>query len=809
MKKSLRLAMILLAMIFATGAIGGVPGSVKVLLHPNGTIQSPSEPLPTPRELDTEWPDSIYYVDPEDPSSLYTGTNLWSGTRFTAPAIFILEGIRILPLNQYNNFDDPCEVWIYGNTNGQPRGDLGGGAVWNETLAAWPDWNEIVLAEADYIEFNAGQDFWIVYGPAPGGAYDANHGWWNLVDSAPVAGQRSKMATTRQGNYTAVQGDFFIIAEGEVSEFFDLVCAAVFNDIQMFHLTVDEEVQLSALIRNTGNVDSPEFDVTFTVEDVDGVLVYEETVNVPECPARDEVTVDAPEIWSPLFNSRHVVTVTVDVAGDPDVDNNVNYLLQNVIDNEDWYAYDDGTFESATSFSDGNGWAVGFTPISYPAICSQGMWYFDDVNPTVDLQLWSLFEDDDGNITIEQLWTNEGDGVDAEWTTYDFSDPQNPDGFTVQEGDFVLMYIFATGDDPFPKDDTDPTSAQNSMMPYVSYQIGDYGNDWYYDLSGNWGMRAYIGIGTAPDLSVPVTVFEYGNVPLGEEGIVQIQVINDGEGLGVVDSLRLGLPQNMHAGVPFPVLIEGNSTVNIPIIWVPAVLGPINRVGTVAGLLYHNDVNLGNPVTLLFHGTGVENIPPPEPHFISVPETGRPYTILVNEVTLDDANLVDYDEIGIFDGDLCVGAGIIDGNYPMPITTWQGDPAHQLEGFVLGHTILYRIWCVEDQEEYTATAQYVNNHGNGTFGYGAYSEIILTGLRAQTMTLPLQGRYFELISLYVVPPTMNAMELFSPIEHLRLSIRWRNCTSPTPQHHRQYQPDSGLPDLLQCQFSIRGDRSAG
>ena len=154
-----------------------------------------------------------------------------------------------------------------------------------------------------------------------------------------------------------------------------------------------------------------------------------------------------------------------------------------------------------------------------------------------------------------------------------------------------------------------------------------------------------------------------------------------------------------------------------------------------------------------------EVVQPPQGHFIPVEPTGIPYAIIVNDATLDDETLVINDEIGIFDGDLCVGASIVD-DWPLAMTAWGGDPQNQLPGYVIGNPILYRVWSDADQMEYTATATYLNGHGNGTFSFGAYSEITLEAISSLTLTHTFAARYFELISFYVVPPSLWAPAVF-------------------------------------------------
>ncbi len=153
-------------------------------------------------------------------------------------------------------------------------------------------------------------------------------------------------------------------------------------------------------------------------------------------------------------------------------------------------------------------------------------------------------------------------------------------------------------------------------------------------------------------------------------------------------------------------------------------------------------------------------------HFEPVPATGRPYAIIVESATLDDVPLSIGDEIGIFDGDLCVGAEVINGVYPLPTVAWQGDIAQGLPGFTPGDQIRYRIWIYDEEIEYPATAEYFQ--GNGTFGYGVFSRITLRSSAGLSMTLPLAGRYFELISTCYVPTHLAANLVFGNVQHLAI-----------------------------------------
>ncbi len=160
--------------------------------------------------------------------------------------------------------------------------------------------------------------------------------------------------------------------------------------------------------------------------------------------------------------------------------------------------------------------------------------------------------------------------------------------------------------------------------------------------------------------------------------------------------------------------------------------------------------------------------PPPQEHFHPVEPTGLPYPIIAAEAFHNEALLNARDEIGIFDEELCVGAAVVTGEWALPMNAWGGDPDQGIEGFVFGHPIIFKIWSFAEQREYDATATYLNGHGNGTFGFGAYSEVSLETITEFTLTIQLAANYFELISTNVVPPDLNAPAVFGNINTLEI-----------------------------------------
>ena len=112
-------------------------------------------------------------------------------------------------------------------------------------------------------------------------------------------------------------------------------------------------------------------------------------------------------------------------------------------------------------------------------------------------------------------------------------------------------------------------------------------------------------------------------------------------------------------------------------------------------------------------------------HFTPVDPTGLPWAIVVQSAVVGETSLQEGDEIAVFDGELCVGAKVLDGDWPLAITCWQGDPGFELEGFTTGNPILYRYYITSsDLERTDVTAEYDDN--NTVFGSGPLAQVRLS-----------------------------------------------------------------------------------
>ncbi|MBZ0264699.1 T9SS type A sorting domain-containing protein [bacterium] len=159
----------------------------------------------------------------------------------------------------------------------------------------------------------------------------------------------------------------------------------------------------------------------------------------------------------------------------------------------------------------------------------------------------------------------------------------------------------------------------------------------------------------------------------------------------------------------------------------------------------------------------------PEQYFDPVDPTGIWYAFIVNEATFEGEALEQFDEIAVFDSDLCVGATTVIGEWPIAFSAVGSDPAG-LPGYEPGNPILYKFWIHGEEVEVPAVAlEYVDGHGDGIFGTLPYAEVRLSA--EETLTVPLEGNYFELISTNLIPPDLDAVEVFGGVGNLVITYQ--------------------------------------
>ncbi|MBI9033524.1 MAG: T9SS type A sorting domain-containing protein [Bacteroidales bacterium] len=106
-------------------------------------------------------------------------------------------------------------------------------------------------------------------------------------------------------------------------------------------------------------------------------------------------------------------------------------------------------------------------------------------------------------------------------------------------------------------------------------------------------------------------------------------------------------------------------------------------------------------------------------HFTPPSLVYQPMNIIITATTIDGNELEAGDEIGVFDGDLCVGSIVLTGpvsGSPVFIVAINDDPSTgEVDGFILNNTIVFKIWDASASEEivsvsanYTVTAGYTD-----------------------------------------------------------------------------------------------------
>ncbi len=147
--------------------------------------------------------------------------------------------------------------------------------------------------------------------------------------------------------------------------------------------------------------------------------------------------------------------------------------------------------------------------------------------------------------------------------------------------------------------------------------------------------------------------------------------------------------------------------------------------------------------------------------------------------TIDGVNMNPGDEIGIFDGNLCVGSGklsqILDGNENiLSIVVSMDDPiTGEIDGFTPGNTASYKLWDAALQTEITYIIPTYNAGLSGTFVSKGTSEVHLNGLTTITQTITLNAGW-NIFSLYIEPSSTLMSSLLQPLMEQDVLVKIQN-----------------------------------
>ncbi len=161
-----------------------------------------------------------------------------------------------------------------------------------------------------------------------------------------------------------------------------------------------------------------------------------------------------------------------------------------------------------------------------------------------------------------------------------------------------------------------------------------------------------------------------------------------------------------------------------------------------------------------------ESVPSTPVHFDAVIPTANSYPIIITEAEIDEVNLAVGDEIGVYDGNLCVGAAIFDGTFNFVLTVYQEDISQGLNGYVSGNLMSFVIYDASADLEATVDAVY--QVGDGTFGFAEFTVCRLQSTVFEIQAVPLSGNMFNLISFNKLPRYSNSGVIFNTINDLQI-----------------------------------------
>lgn len=96
------------------------------------------------------------------------------------------------------------------------------------------------------------------------------------------------------------------------------------------------------------------------------------------------------------------------------------------------------------------------------------------------------------------------------------------------------------------------------------------------------------------------------------------------------------------------------------------------------------------------------------PYYMHANEMGTGYNLAMTNVMSSNRDISAGDEIGVYDGLTCVGAGVITGIWPLKIKAWQDDPqTGEKDGYEPGNTIDYYYWDSSQKMEFLMRAAYL------------------------------------------------------------------------------------------------------
>jgi len=454
----------------------------------------------------------------------FPATFLYARVVFTPNAAFQLQGWRILPLN-HRGSQAAFNTYVYSQDDNSNLADR----LLTKSLNRLPDWDgqdfqnnwiDFELEEGEYLQFEAGQSFSIVYGVCPGGDQNQNGtGYWPLGDGetqvrrsyvSRVQSLQSAVPTNHAQAWANGQAasDLLVRANGEYqNNFVDLGVLEVFNGDPEEMLTGQylmlpgTEVSIKAQIANYGQDIDAAF-LNFHFVDIDSNEVFDVTQEVDNIGENDTLVVTCDSTWSSDVVGRFRVYVTAMAQDDSNPDNNIAGLDQIFFDPEnagdDWIGYDDNVAENTTGGSEGFGWAAMFNHPGGDAVywaTGVRIGVAPEAAQAADVNVMIALVDLEAR-QLNQMWSGVGqtDGTDnPQWVEIAI-DNEARDTLTFQQNQAMLITYMHTESARILVDGTPPIAGSNNHMPSSMMITFDAGNGYQGAASGDYMIQGKFGL---------------------------------------------------------------------------------------------------------------------------------------------------------------------------------------------------------------------------------------------------------------------------------------------------------------------------
>ena len=486
----------------------------------------------TPWETDDPQPDTLTYNDGIGGWILNGPTNLWSSTRFTPADDFEVRAAYI----QMNNQQNVSSRWYVYIKNSSAAGTPTGATLAEAELPMQPLSNAWMYVEfPSYVTFTSGQEFHLIYGPAPGGPYPAGGGFWPAMDDAPT-GNRNHYATgtTIPTAWTAnAYGDYMVMAGGEyLNTFTDIEATNAFTADKLYWNLPGTEFTFKATVENVGMMNVTTYTAHWEVY-LDNVSVWSTDGIFGPLNENQAVSIASGDTWSTNTPGIYEVMLYVDAPDDENTSNDTTWVELYVTDLNDMpYTYAHETLEGNTTTTM---WGISFNLPEYPArLDSFDVHIVEGGNSTVAVVLNDGFS----SVPQTELWTTTVT-ADSGWNTF------YPDGLTIFEDMFTLTY---TGDSPMASSPSGINSADNDSMMTSSWSQG--GAAWEKMYSGDWPFVAYLDTSTSlppePIIAASADTIDFGAVTVNTTAYFDLTIYNQG---GLNDLILNAMLTNPPAGI--------------------------------------------------------------------------------------------------------------------------------------------------------------------------------------------------------------------------------------------------------------------